>query len=472
MAETIVRKELREAFLEQGIQDINFFNGRLLTAGDLVTLQDAARRRDHQLGQAAGEGIVSGLEARLVADGSDGNPPVVAVSKGLAVNRLGQTVALAQDVEVKLAKEKPERSINGGLFQYCLPPQENGKPIPGKGAYLLVARPITEYKGLAPRRGLGQDARVEGCDRDLLQEGAQFRLVSMDVTTLAKLSVATRQELAQLLQSADAGGTAGTRTRNKLRNWLAHVCFGTEELSAWPRDPLARVAGEFFTAAVHSPLATYGAVDALRDQGLIDDCDVPLALILWTATGVKWVDRWAVRRRLRQRPITRRFPLLASDQLTAEMEALMQQFQEQVQEMQINLSLGLANFNAGEHFKYLPPAGLLPLAGSGGARGFNYDAFFVGMTTRQPIFIEGAQLRSLLREALDYPPIDTTGEVVVWLYIVRENAQASLSSAPLSSAPLSSAPPPQGYMVFASGHMPYRGEARYDVNRWDFGNFS
>lgn len=467
MAETIVRKELREAFLDQGIQDINFFNGRLLTAKDLVTLQDASRRRDHQLGQAVGEGIVSGLEVRLVADGSDGKAPVVAVAKGLAVNRLGQVLSLAQDVEVKLAKEKPERPTSGSLFEYCLPPQQNGKPIPGKGAYLLVARPIIEYKGLAPRRGFGQDAKVEGCDRDLLQEGTQFRLVSMDVNTLAKLSAATRQDLAQLLQSADGSGTTGGRARSKLRNWLAHVCFGTEELAAWPRDPLARVAGDFFTAAVHSPLATYGAADALRGQGLIDDCDVPLALILWTATGVKWVDVWAVRRRLHRAPNARRFPLLASDRRTAEMEAMMQQFQEQIQEMQIDLSLSLGSVGASDRFKYLPPAGLLPLASGGAARGFNYDTFFGSMTTRQPIFIEGAQLRSLLCEALEYPPIDTASEVVVWLYIVRENAQASLSA----SQPLSSAPP-QGIMVFASGHMPYRGEASYDVHRWDFGNFS
>src|SRR5690349_12570931 len=109
MAETLIRKELREAFLEQGIQDTHFFNGRLLTAGDLANLQDAARRRDHQLGLAAGSGIVSGLEVRLVADGSDGQPPVLAVACGLALDRLGQAVALPQDAEVVLAKAKPDR---------------------------------------------------------------------------------------------------------------------------------------------------------------------------------------------------------------------------------------------------------------------------------------------------------------------------------------------------------------------------
>ena len=141
---------------------------------------------------------------------------------------------------------------------------------------------------------------------------------------------------------------------------------------------------------------------------------------------------------------------------------MLQQFQDQIQDMLresgLNLTVGLAR----DHFKYLPPAGLLPIAGDLLHKGFNYDAFFSGMTTRNPVFIEGAQLRPLLQEAVFYPPLDTAGPVVVWLYVVRENAQALLLSPQ----------PSQGYMVFASGHMPYRGEARYDVHHRDFGNFS
>jgi hypothetical protein len=127
--------------------------------------------------------------------------------------------------------------------------------------------------------------------------------------------------------------------------------------------------------------------------------------------------------------------------------------------MRSDPTLNLGTISATGRFRYLPPAALLPV---GAGRGFDYSVFFGQMTHRNPIFIEGAQLRSLLQESFDYPPIDVNSEIVVWLYLVRENAQASLSSAQ----------PPQSYLVFASGHMPYRGEARYDVHHWNFGNFS
>lgn len=463
MAETAKRTELLDPFLDQGIRDINFFNGRLLAAGDLTTLQDASRRRDYQLGLGIGAGVVQGLEVRLLSDGSDGQPPVLAVAKGLAFNALGQAVALPQNVEVQLSKEKPASASNGKMaFEICMPPQQNGKPVPGKGAYVFVARPISGYQGQAPRRGFGQAAKVEGCDRDALLEGVQFRLVSLDVTTLTTLPQATRNQVTQLIQDADKSDPVGLPAQSKLRNWLAHLCAGTEELATWPRDLLNSLADDFFGAAVRSPFDTYGALDALQTAGLLDHCDVPLALVLWTATGVKWVDRWAVRRRPTAALNARRFPLLTSDRWAAETEAMMQQFQEQAQEMQLDLSLNLTTVQVGDRFRYLPPAGLLPLAGSGAARGFAYDTFFTGMTVRQPSFIEGAQVRPLLQEAIYYPPLDTAGPVVVWLYIVRENAQALLT---LSQ-------PPPGYMVFASGHMPYRGEARYDVHHWNFANVS
>ena len=333
MAETAIRKELLESFLEQGIQDTNFFNGRLLTAGDLVTLQEASRSRDRQLGLGIGAGVVQGLEVRLLSNGSDGNPPVLAVSKGLAFNRIGQAVALGQDAEVRLAKDQPAESSSGKpAFDVCLPIQ-NGQPLPGKGAYVFAARPASGYQGQAPRRGLGQAAKVEGCDRDLLQEGAQFRLVPLDVTSLDKLAKATRDTLAQLLKDADKSGAAGLQAQHKLRNWLAHVCFGTEELAAWRRDPFARTADEFSGAAVHSPYATYGAVDELRGQALLDDCDVPLAVVCWTQTGIKWVDMWAVRRRIVRLPVGDPWSLLLDERRTAESEAMLLQFQRQLEEM-------------------------------------------------------------------------------------------------------------------------------------------
>jgi hypothetical protein len=465
MAKTMISKELMEPFLEHGIRDTNFFNGRLLTANDLTILQEAGRRRDRQLGLGIGAGIVAGLEVRLLHDGGDGRPPTLAVSKGLAFNRMGQAAALAQKVEVRLAKEKPTSASNGKTaFAVCLPPQQQGKPLPGKGAYLFVARPAAGYRGHAPRRGFGQAAKVEDCDRDLLWEGVQFRLVSLDVTTLDKLSLATRNSLTQLLQEADKSGLAGLQAQSKLRNWLAHVCYGTEELAAWPRDPLARVADDFFGTAVRSPYNRYGALDALRDKELLDDCDVPLALLCWTATGVKWVDMWAARRRLSNLTPSTSWPVPLSSRRQVEGEAIFMQFQEQVEGLFRSGidNFTLATFQARNFFRYLPAAGMVPLTALAGQRGFNLLAFVQGFTTSELTFMEGARLESVCRQATSYPPFDIESSEMIWIYLVRENRLAIDES---------SGSLPQAYLFFTSGNFPYQGVPRFNVSWWNYSNY-
>lgn len=462
MALTAISKELTEPFLEQGIQDTNFFNGRLLTAGDLVNLQEASRRRDYQLGLGVGAGVVEGLEVRLLNDGSDGKPPTLAVSQGLAFNRLGKAVALAQNVEVRLAKEQPAVSPNGkSPFEVCLPPQQNGKPLPGKGAYVFLARPASGLRGQAPRRGFGQDARVEGCDRDLILEGVQFRLVSMDVSTLENLQQATRDDLALLLQDTDNSGTVGLQAQNKLRNWLAHLCLGSEELAAWQRDPLARVADDFFGAAVRSPFDSYGAVDALRDKGLLDDCDVPLALICWTQTGVKWADMWSVRRRLAgcEAP-SRPWPLPLAERQQREAEAAFQQFQDHLGSLLLKLApTTLIGLHATDYFRYLPAAGILPIA-RGAFRGFDLATFF-DPPHRDTEYIDGQALRALMAESQGFGAIDLQADELIWLYQPWQNAKAIDDGENI-----------QPTIVFTTGHMPHRALARLDVARWNYSQYA
>lgn len=464
MAESTANILLGEAYLEQAIQDTHFFNGRLLTAGDLRHLQEASRLRDHQLGRALGTGVACGLHVRLRPGGAEDGTPVLVVTKGLAINRLGQAIALPQDAEVLLDQPESAPVPKSGYFETCQPPERDGRLVPGKGAYLFVVRPALGFKGLAPRRGFGQAVPIEGCDRDLLIEGAQFRLVEIDVNELGNLSEATRRDLAELLEDVEESAAEGLAAQNKLRNWLAHACFGTEELLDWPRDPFARQAGSFFDAVIGSPFSEYGVLDELRGQCAIDDCDVPLALICWTRSGVKWVDMWSVRRRLALPAHALPWPPAFNDRRQAEGEAILLQFQEQVSALvhASNTDLALARIEARQFFRYLPAVGLLPIASGSGTGTLSYDTFFHDMTVRQPIFIEGAQLPVLLQESVVYPPIDVDAQTVVWLYTVRENAQALLGMAD----------PAQGYIVFASGHTPYRGEPRYDVHHWDFGNLA
>lgn len=476
MVATIGPKELNEPFLEQAIHEPNFFNGRILTAGDLVTLQKAVHLRDQRLGQAVGAGVVYGLEVRLVSDASDGQPPVLAVSEGLAFNRQGMAISLHQNIEVKLEQVQPESVTPSGFFDVCLPPKANGKPLPGKGVYLFVSRPAAGYRGLAPRRGFGQAAKVEGCDRDLLVEGVQFRFLSIDIDQLDNLAEDTRIALKDLLQKTEVTGQTGLAAQNKLRNWLAHVCFDIETLQDGPFNPFAYELDEFFHVAASSSLHNDTVVDHLRSQGLVDDCDVPLALVCWTTTGVKWVDMWSVRRRLvSQRREAHRL---------AEAEATFLQFQDQVKRLTQpeRTQTELAQIRAIDYFRYLPSGGLLPLGGIRGSRGFNSLKFFETRIARSPVYqtlvvggkpvdpliIEGAHVEGLLRRSLTYPPIDLTstnpnGNILIWVYAVRENKQGMDSLA---------VPMPQPYLIFTTGQMSNQAEAHYDVSRWDYGNYA
>ena len=101
--------ELLEPFLEQGIRNTNFFNGRLLSAEDLRAEQEANRQQHQQLGQAIGEGIAYGLEVRQAIDTSPPSgtaAPLVKVSAGLALNRRGQALFLPSEIELALVREK------------------------------------------------------------------------------------------------------------------------------------------------------------------------------------------------------------------------------------------------------------------------------------------------------------------------------------------------------------------------------
>jgi hypothetical protein len=419
-------RPLGESIFDPDVRRINFFNGRLLSGEDLTHEQGANEQVARRLGRATGEGIAYGLEV-VPTPGSDRvRQPTLSVAAGLAVSRRGDTLQLADPVEISL-KELPRVDAAGSpitTFSVCEPPA-GSVYVAGAGLYLLTIGAVEGREGRAPVSGLGN---VEAsCNTKYLVPGVRFRLISID------------------LRPGDLDEP------DRLRNRLAYRCL--------VGDP--PVEEPFWANPFGPPVGDYGLIDELR-PGRLQRCEVPLALVYLTATGgLVFVDAWSVRRRLTAPDADARFRTLTGDRRAAEGEAMVSQFQSQVEDA---LMTGAATpaVAARDWFAYLPPFGLLPLASGALGRGFDYATFFGGMTFRRPIFVEGAQLRPLAREALDYPPIDTASPVVVWLYIVREGAQAGLASSQ----------PPQSYLVFASGHTAYRGEARYDVHRWNFGNFS
>jgi hypothetical protein len=417
--------ELQKPILDGGIRSVNFFNGRLLTGRDLSREQVANHEADRRLGQAAGEGVAFGLEVSRSA-AATAQAPVVTVQPGLAINRRGQTLALGSAVDITLVRQASAGTVLTQTFGACLPPQF-GTYVAGPGVYLLTLAPAAGTEGRALTSGL--DNALAQCNTDTIVEAVQLRLLQLD----PPLTPGDLQD------------------QKHLRNLVAYKCFGVTE------------AVEFIGGAFNPSARKHRLLDELRDNPLTE-CDVPLAVLYWTLSdGLKFIDLWAVRRRLTRQAVAGRWSPLADERRASEGEAMFLQFAAQALDMLLGEAPDAGTVVATEHFEYLPPAGILPLKGSGGLKGFDDFKFFQGLTTRKVIFIEGSRVEHLIRDSFAYPPIKLSSQEVIWRYFVRENMQASGKN---------SINPVQPYMVFTSGHMPFQGDARFDRSYWDFGNYS
>lgn len=417
--------DLLKPVLSNRTRSINFFNGRLLAGEDLTTEQKANRVAHSLLGQAIGDGVVYGLEVKESAQSSTTLSPVLAVTQGLAVNQNGACLLLDTDTEVALVR--PANGSNGSgnsssIFQECTPTQ-TGAYIAGAGVYLLTIGPANASQGLAEVNGVSTtQAR---CNTKYNVQGVQFRLISIDLT------------------DAELDDT------NHLRNLVAYKCFGVAQETAFVTDPF------------NTPLTSYGLLDDLRSQQALTKCEVPLAVLYWTATsGVVFVDMWAVRRPVFPQAATEMWAPVASRRRMAEGLAMFFQFQEQIDEMVISGTNPSWAVRATENFRYLPAAGFLPIA-QGGVNGFTVDAFFEPVIHRDPEFFDGSLLHWLLKSSVEYAPVDLESSEMVRLYKTWQSEKAIAEGA---SA--------QNYVVFTSPHVPYLATARFDVARWDYSNYA
>jgi hypothetical protein len=451
MAVVTQTHRLTEAILDSGIHATNYFNGRILNAGDLQTDQEANLARREQLGLAIGHGIVNGLWVELAEAGSGTTPPIVAVKRGLAFNANGQAIALPLDVNVALTRATAPLPVDAGLFTDCAPPTATTVPLQA-GVYILAASPASGYSGSAPMFGFGDTSAATGCGSRYAVEGVRFRLVELDVSQLSGIGQATRDAIAALMLLTDAP------SQNKLRNWLAHLCFGTEQLPAFLVNPFPPTQGGA------SAFSGYTAIDALVSTGALTAGDVPVALLYWTLQGVQFIDRWAVRRRMMPSASSTYWPLPYNPRRRVEGEAMFLQYEEQMTALVGSgiSDASLAGLKASDCFRYLPAAAPIRTNGNG-ARGFVIARFLAGQTFRPPCFVEGAIVPALFDSALEYAPIDLTSQEAIWTYLVRENIQADDSATGAK---------PQQYIIITTGQMPFAGEARFDLNHWDYANFA
>jgi hypothetical protein len=415
---------LQQPLKDGGIRSVNFFNGRLLSSRDLTRVEVARREADWRLGLAVGNGVAFGLDVERDTQLSKDNAPVVRVKSGLAVSRRGQTLRLARDTSVALTRSF-EAAASDCAFVDCKP-IVTGTYISGAGVYVLTAAPAQSSEGKAPTNGL--DPSNVRCNTDTTIEGIQFRLHAVKKQEYFSLGIGDPW----------------------FRNALAYRCFGNDVQPGW------------FGGLLEALPRRDGLLEGLRETSLTDH-DVPLALIYITGVArIEFIDQWAVRRPLCG-PAVDAFASLVDGQRPACGQAMFLQFQRHVLELAAP-SGDLGPVTARSHFKFLPPVGVIPVPEERDQSDGAATRFFAGMTYRGPAFINAARLEGLVRESLGHPPIDAQGREVLWLYRVRENRMA-IDLAGNRRAPGS-------YLVFASGHLPYRANAQFDLGYWNYANYA
>jgi hypothetical protein len=376
----------------------------------------------------------------------------------MAINTLGQVIDLpVTSVRVTLARKAEMLPLNVGQFEDCEPASSDLNST-GEGAYVLAITTASAFRERAPMIPVGSNGTSTACGDAYAVAGVAFRLIEIPRATLSP-NQATRDHLTDLMaETDDLTLTDATRRArvSMVRNLLAHLCFGTEDRLSFRQNPWRRDGGR-------SPFLTYGAIDRLRATGDLRPCDVPLGLIFWSRTGLKYADPWAVRRRPVPLSVDALWPLAQGPRALIESEAVFLQFQDHVEAIVRGepTQAALSALHATDYFRFLPPAGMLPLqAGSG--RGFDSINIFVGVTTRERVFIDGSRWHHLLRTSLHYLPIDLQSHELIWQYLVRENEQA------IENTPIQ---PPLLNLTFSSGHMPFQGDAQFDLARWNLSNY-
>lgn len=416
--------DLLQPVPQNGTRSINFFNGRLLSGEDLSAEQKANRIGHSLLGRAIGDGVVHGLEVKVAATVSTVTSPVLSVTRGLALNKNGAALSLEADTNVALSRPPDVGSSTSPspIFQDCQPTQP-GTYIAGAGVYLLTIGPAATSEGLAEVSGVSTaQAR---CNTKYNVQDVQFRLLKLDFTD---------DEL---------------NDTNHLRNLVAYRCFGVADLAAFVVDPF------------HKDLSQYGLLDQLRSEKILTNCEVPLAVLYWTASsGVVFVDVWAVRRVVTPKD-QRSWQFFVDKRALSEATAIVLQFEDQLTALAAGGSP--QSIVASDYFRYLPPVGILPVIDGTTASGFDHGIFFSTSQYRDPLFVNGARLDAIIRQSMLYRPIDLNSQELIWLYRVRENRQ------PPSTGGANTAQP---YMVFVTGHAPRYGDAHYQVARWDYSNYS
>lgn len=394
--------DLLEPILDGGLQRNNFFNGRLLSAEDLRAEQDATRTQAGLLARAQGDGVAWGLAVTVLDIGMAS--PRIAVTAGLALNRFGDLLRLRDDAEVTLVPGEEQAESAAGLFAACESPRPAAS-FTGEGAYVLVIAPSSGFTGTALVSDPNTTAVGRGtCGARFTVEGIRFRMVPIEFEELERSTSPLRARVPALLAQDDVPA------RERVRNLLAHACFGSDELPTYFTDPLRLdVEGRPYWSR-------WGLLDAMRSRNDITGCDVPLAIVVFSATGIRFVDSWSARRRLVDAAAINAWRGVAGPRRIAECEAAFLQFQLQLEELRAGGAVTPASIAASAYFDVLPAAGRLPI----GSGGFNWQTFLGPHAPPAVTQVDEALLRGIVERSwfLDPFRLDTSPPVPLHVYQV------------------------------------------------------
>jgi len=151
----------RVADIDPRLTRTHYFDGRLLTAEDLIRDQIYLDQRLREVGQALGSGVMRGLELRLTDTGR------LLVSPGSAVTAAGRVLQLGRELSVDLGDRALIASLNQGRYRRF-----------ERGLYavtLQYAEIATDIAEVFPR-----DLATRAEPRhSLVSEGAQLGLVPL-----------------------------------------------------------------------------------------------------------------------------------------------------------------------------------------------------------------------------------------------------------------------------------------------------
>jgi hypothetical protein len=371
--------DLLQPLLAGGIQRNHFFNGRLLSAEDLRAEQDASREQARSLALGLGEGVATGLDVLPAPASPPSATPTLRITAGVGFNRLGDPLRLAQDGTLRLVPPTTTAQVDGGLFAACEAPLTQPSLL-SASIWVLVARPVSGLEGRAPMADLQAIAAGRGhCGARYATEGLAFRLLPVNPDlphTLLPAAVDPTggRQAALRTRIADEMARPGPEAAARLRSLLAHAAIGGE--------------------AVPPQAARWGVADALRERGLLSDCDLPLALLVLGPGGLRVLDTWAVRR-----PCAGPAAVLlqraqgAGGRRAQEGEAAWQQFQAQL--AGLTPAPGAA---ATRWLHALPAAGWLPAA-------WNWRAFLGEHAPPEATPVDAALLRERLVQGFGQDPV-------------------------------------------------------------------